>query len=92
MEIVSVAVLGSFLSQLDAGSLIEFRLLQGVSGGLIAPMTQLMLARVAGKHLVRVVGYAAVPVLLEPILGPVIRSLWQAERLFDLGIGAALSA
>ena len=38
----------------------------------MAPMTQLMLVRVAGKHLVRVVGYAAVPILLGPILGPVI--------------------
>ena len=56
----------------SAGSLIGFRLLQGVSGGLMAPMTQLMLVRVAGKHLVRVVGYAAVPILLGPILGPVI--------------------
>src|SRR6267154_7770 len=55
----------------SAGSLIGFRLLQGVSGGLMAPMTQLTLARVAGKHLVRVVGYAAVPILLGPILGPV---------------------
>jgi len=45
----------------SAGSLIGFRLLQGVSGGLMAPMTQLTLARVAGKHLVRVVGYAADP-------------------------------
>jgi MFS family permease len=54
----------------SAGSLIGFRLLQGVSGGLMAPMTQLTLARVAGKHLVRVVGYAAVPVLLGPILEP----------------------
>jgi hypothetical protein len=53
-------------------SLIGFRFLQGISGGLMAPMTQLMLARVTGKHLVRVVGYAAVPVLLGPILGPVI--------------------
>ena len=50
----------------SAGSLIEFRLLQGVSGALMAPMTQLTLARVAGKHLVRVVGYAAVPVQHSP--------------------------
>ena len=56
----------------SAGSLIGFRLLQGVIGGLMAPMTQLMLVRVAGKHLVRVVGYAAVPILLGPVLGPVI--------------------
>src|SRR5260370_37856229 len=51
----------------SAGSLIGFRLLQGVSGGLLAPMTQLMLVRVAGKHLVRGVCYAARPILLGPI-------------------------
>ncbi|HXM05783.1 MAG TPA: MFS transporter, partial [Chthoniobacterales bacterium] len=56
----------------SAGSLIGFRVLQGISGGLMAPMAQLMLARVAGKHMVRVLGYAAMPILLGPVLGPVI--------------------
>src|SRR5260370_40844548 len=77
----------------SAGSLIGFRLLQGVSGGLMAPMTQLTLARVAGKHLVRVVGYTAVPVLLGPILGPVIarailqHATWHWLFLINLPIG-----
>ena len=48
----------------SANSLIGFRILQGISGGLMAPMAQLMMARVAGKHMVRVMGYAAVPILL----------------------------
>ena len=52
--------------------LIYARILQGVAGGLLAPMTQLMIARVAGRHMARVIGYAAVPVLLGPILGPVL--------------------
>ena len=56
----------------SANSLIGFRVFQGVSGGLMAPMAQLLLARVAGKNLVRVIGYAAVPILLAPLLGPVI--------------------
>jgi EmrB/QacA subfamily drug resistance transporter len=74
-------------------SLIGFRVLQGISGGLMAPMTQLMLARVAGKHLVRVVGYAAVPVLLGPMLGPVIAGAilqygtWRWLFLIQLPIG-----
>src|ERR1700741_176823 len=77
----------------SAGSLIGFRLLQGVSGGLMAPMTQLMLVRVAGKHLVRVVGYAAVPILLGPILGPVIagailqHATWHWLFLINLPVG-----
>src|ERR1700688_4134226 len=53
----------------SANALIGFRILQGMSGGLLAPMAQMMLARVAGRHMARVLGYAAVPILLAPILG-----------------------
>ncbi|MGD0445229.1 MAG: MFS transporter [Edaphobacter sp.] len=56
----------------SANSLIAFRILQGMSGGLMAPMTQMMMARAAGKHMARLMGYAAVPILMGPILGPVI--------------------
>jgi EmrB/QacA subfamily drug resistance transporter len=56
----------------SAHSLIAFRVVQGISGGLLAPMAQMMMARAAGRHMARVVGYAAVPVLLAPILGPVV--------------------
>jgi EmrB/QacA subfamily drug resistance transporter len=52
--------------------LIGARLIQGMAGGLLAPLTQLMIARVAGAQLARVFGYAAVPVLLAPLAGPVI--------------------
>jgi EmrB/QacA subfamily drug resistance transporter len=53
-------------------SLIAARVLQGMAGGLLAPLTQLMMARVAGKQMARALGYAVVPVLVAPILGPVI--------------------
>ena len=44
-----------------------------MAGGLLAPMAQMMLARAAGaRHMVRVMGYAALPVLLGPLLGPVL--------------------
>ena len=56
----------------SAGSLVGFRVLQGMSGGLLAPMAQMMIARAAGKHMARVMGYAALPILLGPILGPVL--------------------
>jgi EmrB/QacA subfamily drug resistance transporter len=56
----------------SAESLVGFRVLQGMSGGLLAPMAQMMLARAAGKHMARVMGYAALPILLGPILGPVL--------------------
>jgi EmrB/QacA subfamily drug resistance transporter len=77
----------------SANSLIGFRVLQGVSGGLMAPMTQLMMARVAGKNLARVMGYAAVPILLGPLLGPVIAGAilqsasWRWLFLINLPIG-----
>ena len=77
----------------SAGSLIGFRVLQGISGGLMAPMAQLMLARVAGKQMVRVLGYAAVPILLGPILGPVIagailqHATWHWLFLINLPVG-----
>lgn len=50
--------------------LIGARVLQGVAGGLLAPLTQLMVARVAGSQMARVMGYAASPILLAPLLGP----------------------
>ena len=52
--------------------LICARVIQGIGGGLLAPMTQLMIARVAGRHMARLIGYSALPILLAPILGPVL--------------------
>ena len=78
----------------SANSLIAFRILQGTSGGLMAPMTQMMIARAAGKHMARVIGYAAVPVVLGPILGPVIAGAilqvasWRWLFLINLPVGA----
>lgn len=78
----------------SAPSLIAFRVLQGVSGGLLAPMAQMMIARVAGQQMARVIGYAAVPVLLAPILGPVVagailqHASWRWLFLVNLPVGA----
>jgi EmrB/QacA subfamily drug resistance transporter len=52
--------------------LIGARLLQGAAGGLLAPLTQMMIARVAGRHMARVIGYAATPILLAPTFGPIV--------------------
>jgi EmrB/QacA subfamily drug resistance transporter len=77
----------------SADSLIAFRVLQGMSGGLMAPMTQMMMARAAGKHMARVMGYAAVPILIGPILGPVIagailqHASWRWLFLVNLPFG-----
>ena len=50
--------------------LIAARILQGMAGGLLVPMTQLMIAKAAGKNMARVMGYTAAPILLAPLLGP----------------------
>lgn len=78
----------------SANSLIVFRVLQGISGGLLVPMTQMMVARAAGKHMARVAGYMTVPVLLAPVLGPVIAggilqyASWRWLFLVNLPVGA----
>src|SRR6204780_515801 len=65
-----------------------------MSGGLMAPMAQMMIARAAGKHMTRVMGYAAVPIMLGPILGPVIagailqHASWRWLFLVNLPVGA----
>ena len=77
----------------SANSLIGFRILQGMSGGLMAPLTQMMMVRAAGKHVARVMGYAAVPILMGPILGPVIagailqHASWRWLFLVNLPVG-----
>lgn len=50
--------------------LIVARILQGMAGGLLVPMTQLMIAKAAGKNMARVMGYAALPILFAPLVGP----------------------
>jgi MFS family permease len=78
----------------SANALIAFRILQGMSGGLMAPMAQMMIARAAGKHMARVLGYAAVPILLAPLIGPVIAGAilqfasWRWLFLINLPVGA----
>ncbi|MBZ9936859.1 DHA2 family efflux MFS transporter permease subunit [Mesorhizobium sp. BR1-1-16] len=78
----------------SANSLIVFRVLQGISGGLLAPMAQMMIARAAGKQMARVVGYMVLPVLLAPVLGPVIAGAilqyasWRWLFLVNLPFGA----
>jgi EmrB/QacA subfamily drug resistance transporter len=78
----------------SANALIGFRVLQGMSGGLMAPMAQMMMARVAGKYMARIIGYAAVPIKLGPLLGPVIaggilqHASWRWLFLVNLPVGA----
>ena len=71
----------------SANSLIGFRVLQGMSGGLMAPLAQLMIVRAAGRHVARVYSYAAIPILLGPLLGPTC----LLGRFFNMGPGVGCS-
>jgi EmrB/QacA subfamily drug resistance transporter len=60
----------------SATALILFRVLQGVGGGLVMPVGQLMMAQAAGpRRMGRVMSVVAVPAMLAPILGPALGGL-----------------
>jgi MFS family permease len=70
--------LGSALCGLATSTteLVVFRVLQGIGGGMILPIGQLMMAEAAGpKRMGRVMSVVAVPAMLAPILGPTIGGL-----------------
>ncbi len=57
-------------------ALVLFRVLQGIGGGMIMPLAQLIMAQVAGpKRMGRVMGIVSMPAMLAPIFGPVIGGL-----------------
>ncbi|RKQ91904.1 EmrB/QacA subfamily drug resistance transporter [Solirubrobacter pauli] len=60
----------------SAESLIVFRVVQGLGGGMLVPLMQSILAQAAGpKRIGRAMGIVAIPAQLGPILGPVIGGL-----------------
>jgi EmrB/QacA subfamily drug resistance transporter len=75
-------------------SLVLFRVLQGVGGGMIMPVGQLIMAQVAGpKRMGRVMGIVSMPAMLAPILGPVVGGAilqnlhWSWIFLVNLPVG-----
>ncbi|MGH2907000.1 MAG: DHA2 family efflux MFS transporter permease subunit [Solirubrobacterales bacterium] len=57
----------------SAGSLIAFRVLQGIGGGMIMPAGMTILTQAAGPQRVgRMMGVIGVPMLLAPIVGPIL--------------------
>ena len=60
----------------SASELIAFRVLQGIGGGMLLPVGQLMMATAAGpQRMGRVMSIVAVPAMLRPILGPTLGGL-----------------
>src|SRR6478609_8068069 len=57
-------------------ALVVFRVLQGIGGGMIMPLAQLIMAQVAGpQRMGRVMGVVSMPAMLAPIFGPVVGGL-----------------
>ncbi|HET9719506.1 MAG TPA: DHA2 family efflux MFS transporter permease subunit [Solirubrobacteraceae bacterium] len=77
LYMISIALFlgGSMLSGLSwsSGSIILFRVLQGLGGGMIMPAGMTILTRAAGPQRIgRVMSIMGVPMLLGPILGPIL--------------------
>jgi EmrB/QacA subfamily drug resistance transporter len=79
-------------------SLILFRVLQGIGGGMIMPVAQMIMAEVSGpKRMGRVMGVVVMPAMLAPILGPVVGGLilqnlhWSWIFLVNVPIGIVAS-
>ncbi|MER5871135.1 DHA2 family efflux MFS transporter permease subunit [Streptomyces sp. NPDC002044] len=96
---LTVFLLGSTLCAFawNAESLIAFRVLQGLGGGMIDPIMMTVVAGAAGPQRIgRVMGLISVPITLGPVVGPIVGGLlldslsWQ--WLFLVNIPFALAA
>jgi EmrB/QacA subfamily drug resistance transporter len=92
-----VFLLGSVLSgsAWSIGSLIGFRVLQGLGAGMILPVGQTILAQAAGpQRVARVMSIVFVPGFIAPILGPALggaivsTTTWRWIFFLNLPIGA----
>ena len=75
MTSIALFIMGSALAGLawSAQSLIAFRILQGLGGGMIMPAGMTILTRAAGPQRVgQVMSVVGIPMLLGPITGPIL--------------------
>jgi EmrB/QacA subfamily drug resistance transporter len=89
MWILSITLFtaGSMLCGLawSAGSLIGFRVVQGIGGGMIVPLMQTILAQAAGPNrLGRVMAVIGVPAMLAPVFGPMLGGLLVSDANWRL--------
>jgi EmrB/QacA subfamily drug resistance transporter len=97
MTSISLFLVGSALSGAawSADSLIFFRVLQGIGGGMIMPAGMTMLTQAAGPSRVgRVMSIIGIPMMLGPVFGPVLGGLlvddasWRWIFYVNIPIGA----
>ncbi|HEX3190898.1 MAG TPA: DHA2 family efflux MFS transporter permease subunit [Streptosporangiaceae bacterium] len=91
-------LLGSVLAGAawSLGSLIAFRVLQGLGAGMILPIGQTILAQAAGpQRMGRVMSVIGVPMLLAPVFGPLLggaiigAASWRWIFFINLPVGLA---
>ena len=98
MFMISVALftLGSVLcaTAWSVHSLIAFRVVQGLGGGMLLPVGQTILARTAGpRRMGRMMSLIGAPMVMGPILGPIIGGVivdslaWEWIFLVNLPVG-----
>ncbi|MGW3993294.1 MDR family MFS transporter [Amycolatopsis sp. NPDC004772] len=78
---LALFLIGSVLCSVawDATSLIVFRAVQGISGGLMMPLMMTLIMQAAqGRNTGRVMATISLPIALGPILGPVLGGLLLA--------------
>jgi MFS family permease len=80
----------------SSGSLIFFRVLQGIGGGMIMPAGMTILTQAAGPQRVgRMMGIIGIPMLMAPIVGPILGGWlvddfsWRWIFYVNVPIGAA---
>ena len=72
---LALFLIGSVCTMLswNIGSMIVFRVIQGIGAGLMMPVMQTELVQISGgRNLGRIMSIVSVPALLGPILGPVL--------------------
>src|SRR3954470_6220332 len=101
MTAVALFLGGSVLCGLawSVGSLITFRVLQGLGGGMVMPVGMTILARAAGQARIgRVMALVGIPMLLAPAIGPIVggalvdSASWRLIFFLNLPIGAVTLA
>ncbi len=94
---VTLFIAGSVLCGMawDLPSLIAFRVLQGLGGGMVMPVGMILLTQAAGPQRVgRVMSIVGVPMLLGPVIGPVLGGLivdhlsWRWIFFVNVPVGA----